>query len=61
LSEVILPDPDTCLVDLWREENDQQENGAFDEKYRNVKVLFFDIDETMVHCIDDRDPSSMVG
>lgn len=25
------------------------------------KVLFFDIDETMIHCIDDRDPPSMKG
>jgi hypothetical protein len=24
-------------------------------------VIFLDIDETMVHCIDDRDPSTMKG
>lgn len=23
--------------------------------------MFFDIDETMIHCIDDRDPASMKG
>ena len=25
------------------------------------KVLLFDIDETMIHCIDDRDPATMKG
>ena len=25
------------------------------------KVLLLDIDETMIHCIDDRDPPSMRG
>ena len=27
----------------------------------NAKVLFLDIDETMIHCIDDRDAASMKG
>jgi CTD small phosphatase-like protein 2 len=26
-----------------------------------VKVIFFDIDETMIHCLDDRDPPDMRG
>ena len=26
-----------------------------------VKVIFFDIDETMIHCIDDRDSPDMKG
>ena len=25
------------------------------------KVLFLDIDETMIHCLDERDPSTMIG
>lgn len=28
---------------------------------RNEKVLILDIDETMIHTIDERDPSSMKG
>ena len=27
----------------------------------DVKVVFFDIDETMIHCIDDKDSPDMVG
>lgn len=27
----------------------------------NPKVIFLDIDETMVHCVDDRDPAWMKG
>lgn len=26
-----------------------------------AKVIFFDIDETMIHCIDDRDHPDMKG
>lgn len=26
-----------------------------------AKVLFVDVDETMIHCIDDRDPPTMKG
>ena len=26
-----------------------------------MKVVFFDIDETMIHCLDDRDPPDMKG
>lgn len=28
---------------------------------KNFKVLFLDIDETMIHCIDENDPPSMQG
>jgi FMN phosphatase YigB (HAD superfamily) len=30
-------------------------------KGSNFKVLFFDIDETLIHCIDENDPSTMQG
>ena len=29
--------------------------------YAPPKTLFFDIDETMIHCIDDKDPPTMKG
>ena len=58
----MLPDPESFLVETWKQEQNESEIfESFDQNYRNVKVLFFDIDETMVHCIDDRDPSTMVG
>lgn len=43
----MLPDIPASVVEAWHPSR--------------PKVLFFDIDETMVHCIDDRDPPSMKG
>jgi hypothetical protein len=47
VSPVILPEPSQWLNNNW--------DGT------NPKVIFIDIDETMVHCIDDRDPENMKG
>ena len=63
LDKVFLPDPDPAIVDLWSVVEGQEIDGAtaISNQVSNAKVLFFDIDETMVHCIDDRDPSTMKG
>jgi len=47
-----LPDIDRAIWQRW-----QPPTG----EHVNAKVLFLDIDETMIHCIDDRDPVSMRG
>lgn len=64
LEKIRLPDPDPKIVELWSEaEGLSGREGTVVPKKRvsNAKVLFLDIDETMVHCIDDRDPPSMKG
>ena len=64
MDKIRLPDPDPNIVELWSEVEGLSEAGdanALNNRASNAKVLFFDIDETMVHCIDDRDPSSMKG
>ena len=64
LTKIRLPDPDPSIVELWSEIEELSEAGSANtltNRASNAKVLFFDIDETMVHCIDDRDPSSMKG
>ena len=51
IEKVYLPRPDPNVVGRWKREGlDIQ-----------PKVLLLDIDETMIHCIDDRDPPSMRG
>ena len=52
LPKVYLPDVDRAIWQRW-----QPPTG----EHVNAKVLFLDIDETMIHCIDDRDPVSMRG
>ena len=64
LEKIRLPDPDPKIVECWAQaEGLSGREGAGVPKKRasNAKVLFLDIDETMVHCIDDRDPPSMKG
>jgi len=64
LNKIHLPDPDPNVVELWSEVEGLSEAegvNALNSRASNAKVLFFDIDETMVHCIDDRDPPSMKG
>lgn len=52
LPKIHLPDVDRAIWQRW-----QPPTG----EHINAKVLFLDIDETMIHCIDDRDPVSMRG
>lgn len=52
LPKIYLPDIDRAIWQRW-----QPPTG----EHVNAKVLFLDIDETMIHCIDDRDPVSMRG
>ena len=47
LGRVVLPEPTDEQKSHWPE--------------NRVKVIFFDIDETMIHCIDDRDSPDMKG
>lgn len=47
LEQVVLPEPTDEQKSHWAE--------------GRVKVVFFDIDETMIHCIDDKDPPEMKG
>lgn len=64
LEKVRLPDPNPKILELWSEadgEPGQEGSTGLRSQAPNAKVLFLDIDETMVHCIDDRDPSSMKG
>lgn len=64
LEKVRLPDPDPKLSELWRQAEGlpgREGTGVLKKRVSNAKVLFLDIDETMVHCIDDRDPPSMTG
>ena len=35
--------------------------GVFLPDSRNAKVLILDVDETLIHTIDERDPASMKG
>ena len=52
IDKVFLPDPNPSVVKKWQ------------KGLKNIvksKVLMLDIDETMIHCIDDRDPSGMIG
>lgn len=52
LEPVHLSPPDPQVVSCWR-------TGPGNSV--NPKVLLLDIDETMIHCIDDRDPPQMRG
>lgn len=47
LESVVLPEPTAEQKSKWPD--------------GRVKVVFFDIDETMIHCIDDKDSPDMVG
>lgn len=66
LDKICLPDPDLKILELWGGSETEGLSGqegadALKNRAPNAKVLFLDIDETMVHCIDDRDPPSMKG
>lgn len=50
ITPVFLPDPSEEVRTNWA--------GGLS---MNPKTLFIDIDETMVHCIDERDPPTMKG
>ena len=51
INKVRLPDPSPSVIASWQRGNIRV----------SPKVLFLDIDETMIHCIDDRDPPNMKG
>jgi Dullard-like phosphatase family protein len=46
IEPVFLPDPSAELASRW---------------LGDPKVLFLDIDETLIHCIDEKDPQTMYG
>lgn len=58
------------LLDPYQEQYHEMENVELPEPTEEqqskwpdgrVKVVFFDIDETMIHCLDDKDASDMIG
>ena len=63
IGSVFLPDPEQEVVARWSEEKEVGNQSTRHElnHQRQIKVLFLDIDETLAHCIDDRDPPSMKG
>lgn len=50
LEPVFLPEPSQEVFENWQ-----------DAVSSHPKTLFLDIDETMIHCIDESDPPTMLG
>ena len=65
IGPVFLPDPEQDVMVRWSEEKEVGNQSMKPElntvMSRKIKVLFLDIDETLAHCIDDRDPPTMKG
>lgn len=56
IEKVFLPEFDQHLIDNWNIDNFEN----LKNNYSNAKTLFIDIDETMIHCIDDRDSPGII-